>query len=111
MKKVLFIFVTIMAIVFSSCSNEMTSVATSTTPNNSFEQLCSSIDSLNTTGAVGEKTRSINEWGGKVFSAVVDGITGYITGPAGPIVGTLCSWAFDAHWKRCTREEQYTECI
>lgn len=103
MRKILCILVVFVAFVFSSCSNDMTSVATSTTANNSFTQLCTSIDSLNNTYNVGPQTRSLNKWGGKVFSAVVDGITGYITGPAGPIVGTLCSWAFDAHWESCSK--------
>lgn len=81
MRKILCILVVFVAFVFSSCSNDMTSVATSTTANNSFTQLCTSIDSLNNTYNVGPQTRSLNKWGGKVFSAVVDGITGYITGP------------------------------
>lgn len=92
MRKILFILVAFVAFVFSSCSNDMTSVATSTTANNSFTLLCTSIDSLNNTYKVGPQTRSLNKWGGRIFSAVVDGITGYIAGPAGPIVSPLCSW-------------------
>lgn len=91
MRKILFILVAFVAFVFSSCSNDMTSVATSTTANNSFTLLCTSIDSLNNTYKVGPQTRSLNKWGGRIFSAVVDGITGYIAGPAGPIVSPLCS--------------------
>ena len=103
MRKILFILVAFVAFVFSSCSNDMTSVATSTTANNSFTLLCTSIDSLNNTYKVGPQTRSLNKWGGRIFSAVVDGITGYIAGPAGPIVSPLCSWAFDAHWESCSK--------
>lgn len=40
MRKILCILVVFVAFVFSSCSNDMTSVATSTTANNSFTQLC-----------------------------------------------------------------------
>lgn len=41
--------------------------------------------------------------GRESFSAVVDGLAGYVGGPAGWIVGPLCSWAFDAQWERCSR--------
>lgn len=50
------------------------------------------------------KDETARKWGGRIFSAVVDGIGGYIAGPAGWLVGPLCSWAYEEHWNRCTRD-------
>lgn len=91
---------------FASCSNELHENVSNKIENEDliFINLCSSLDSI---GAEYDspKTRAfnLNKWGGKFFSAVVDGVTGYISGPAGIVVGTLCSWAYDAYWERCTK--------
>lgn len=73
-----------------------------------FTNLCSSIDNLNSNYATLEKTTTrgrATKWGGRFFSAVVDGIGGYIAGPiAGWVVGPLVSWAFEEHWERCNKE-------
>ena len=55
------------------------------------------------------KPETVNKWGGKILSAVVDGLGGYIAGPAGWLVGPLCSWAFDAHWENCNRDVPHTK--
>lgn len=93
-------------IVLTSCSGELQETMSNETKTEDveFAKLCSSVEQIGTNYGSPE-TRSINwnKWGGKIFSAAVDGITGYIAGPAGLVVGTLCSWAFDEHWDRCTK--------
>jgi hypothetical protein len=92
---------------FTSCSNDSQDTVSNDAKieNVEFNNLCSSLDQL------GSKykspvTRAVNwnKWGGRLFSATVDGITACISGPAGWAVGPLCSWAFDEHWTRCTRQ-------
>lgn len=50
------------------------------------------------------KPGTVKKWGGKIYSAVVDGLSAYISGPAGWLVGPLCSWVFDEQWERCNRD-------
>lgn len=107
MKKKIFLFYSILSVLLTACSsnNEVTDVnliSENKSEALEFDKLCSDLD------VIGSKyysptTRSVNwtKWGHRFFSATVDGITGYIAGPAGVIVGTLSSWAFEEHWDHC----------
>jgi len=109
MKKKTFMFYAVLTILLTACSSnieetDVIPVSANDSEELEFENLCSDID------AIGFKYNSpitrvdLNKWGGRIFSATVDGITGYIAGPAGWAVGPLCSWAFDEHWENCTNQ-------
>lgn len=110
MKKLLFI-AAIAATTLLSCSNvsETISEGEATEVTSPDNNLLNSIDNVNNkyqTNSSMKKTKpaTANKWAGRVYAAVVDGIGGYIAGPAGWLVGPLCSWAFEEHWARCTRD-------
>ena len=110
MKKKTFLFYAILSVLLTACSSNIIEetdsipICTNNREALEFKKLCSDID------AAGYKydspTTRINwiKWGGRFFSATVDGITGYIAGPAGWVVAPLCSWAFDEHWENCTKQ-------
>ena len=100
-----------------SCSNVSETISeegTSKISCDSTNDLLDRIDNINKKYQIGNsdikkiKPGTAKKWGGRIFSAVVDGIGGYISGPAGWIVGPLCSWAFDEHWERCNRDVSHT---
>lgn len=103
---VFFILVSASMLSMSSCSNELPIASSNAQLENiEFTNLLKSLDQIGQLYAPTETRGSgLTKWGGRIFSATVDGITGYISGPAGIVVGTLCSWAFDEHWERCNRK-------
>lgn len=107
MKKLLFIiFVSGTLLGMSSCSNDLQGTSSNVLQieDTEFTNLLKSLDQVGQPYAAPETRGSgWTKWGGRIFAATVDGITGYISGPAGWAVGPLCSWAFEEHWARCNR--------
>lgn len=109
MKKCLFLFVTVLTALFSACSSD--NYESSADPVNkisleesSFKELCVTIDSIGSKyNSPITRGNTLTKWGGRVFSAVVDGVSGTITGSAGFVVGPLCSWAYDEYWDSIVR--------
>jgi len=108
MKKTFFLlFVIGVAILsFASCSHEDNVDVSkgNSVESVEFGKLCNTVEQIGKEFSP-PATRGVNwkKWGGRVFSTTVDGLAGYVAGPAGIIVGPLCSWAFEEHWERCTR--------
>lgn len=97
----------------SSCSNDLQEASSNDQLENiEFSKLLKSLDQVGQSYTPTETRGSgWTKWGGRIFSATVDGITGYISGPAGWVVGPLCSWAFDEHWNRCNRIKAMTPSV
>ena len=91
---------------FTSCSHEENVDVSkgNSVESVEFGKLCNTVEQIGKEFSP-PSTRGVNwkKWGGRVFSATVDGLSGYVAGPAGLIVGPLCSWAFEEHWEHCTR--------
>ena len=91
---------------FTSCSHEENVDVSkgNSVESVEFGKLCNTVEQIGKEFSP-PSTRGVNwkKWGGRVFSATVDGLSGYVAGPAGIIVGPLCSWAFEEHWEHCTR--------
>ncbi len=112
MKKLL-VIAAIVATTLFSCTNVTETISEKETANEAslytYNELLYSINNVNGKYQICNQVKrvkpaTVNKWGGKILSAVVDGIGGYISGPAGWLVAPLCSWAFDAHWERCNRD-------
>ena len=107
MKKKSILFYAILSVLLTACSSNIEETDAKPISSNDaealeFEKLCSDIDAVGYNYNSPTTRINWNKWGGRFFSATVDGIAGYIAGPAGWAVGPLCSWAFDEHWKKCT---------
>ncbi len=111
MKKKNFMFYAVLSVLLTACSSnieetDVRPVSTNDSEVLEFEDLCSDIDAIGCKYKSPATRVNWNKWGGRIFSATVDGITGYIAGPAGWAVGPLCSWAFEEHWENCNNQMQ-----
>lgn len=126
MKKVLFIFVAFVAIVFSSCSNEMTSVAPPTTPNKiegsakqaALAALQGQIATINNSACISTpETRGLGSFFRRlwrvVYTDAVGAIFGFKFGPVGSVVGAAACSTFtgvqDEMNSRATLEQSNLE--